>query len=72
MELDNAYIARIFETWLKHIKSRTYPEGILRNLPVNTKANIILSILGLGLIFRQHRHPELEDMPELVNYLETL
>jgi hypothetical protein len=72
LELDNVYIAKIYDVWLKDIKSRTYPENSLKHLPEITKANIILSILGLGLIYRQHRHQELEDLPEMVNYLETL
>eukprot|EP00972_Heterocapsa_arctica_P110584 16283103-Heterocapsa_arctica.AAC.1 len=44
---------------------------MLSEINCRTKANIIQSILGLGHIFRQQRHPELSDLPDIVNYLET-
>eukprot|EP00972_Heterocapsa_arctica_P038499 5673152-Heterocapsa_arctica.AAC.1 len=45
--------------------------SILTEINCTTKANIIQSILGLGHVFRQQRHPELADPPDIVNYLET-
>eukprot|EP00972_Heterocapsa_arctica_P068898 10179502-Heterocapsa_arctica.AAC.1 len=45
--------------------------SILTEINCTMKANIIQSILGLGHVFRQQRHPELTDLPDIVNYLET-
>eukprot|EP00972_Heterocapsa_arctica_P077869 11485902-Heterocapsa_arctica.AAC.1 len=44
---------------------------ILNEINRIIKTNIIQSILGFGHIYRQQRHPELADMPNIVNYLET-
>eukprot|EP00972_Heterocapsa_arctica_P112536 16432360-Heterocapsa_arctica.AAC.1 len=44
---------------------------ILNEIDRTTKANIVQSILGLGQIFRQQRHLELADLPDIVNFLET-
>eukprot|EP00972_Heterocapsa_arctica_P045914 6775535-Heterocapsa_arctica.AAC.1 len=44
---------------------------ILNEINCTTKANVIHSILGLGHVFRQQRHPELAGLPDIVNYLET-
>eukprot|EP00972_Heterocapsa_arctica_P045150 6665960-Heterocapsa_arctica.AAC.1 len=45
--------------------------NILNEINRTTKANIVQSILGLGHSFRQQRHPELADLPDIVNCLET-
>ncbi len=71
LEQGNTHLARTFDHWLNNIERRTYPESSLRDLNFITKANIILSILGLGHIFRQQRHQELRDLPAMVNFLET-
>eukprot|EP00972_Heterocapsa_arctica_P050185 7380788-Heterocapsa_arctica.AAC.1 len=44
---------------------------ILNEINRITKTNIIQSILGLGHIFRQQRHPELAYLPSIVNCLEV-
>eukprot|EP00972_Heterocapsa_arctica_P037960 5586894-Heterocapsa_arctica.AAC.1 len=44
---------------------------MLSEINCTTKANIIQSILGLGHVVRQQRHPELTDLPDIVNFLEA-
>eukprot|EP00972_Heterocapsa_arctica_P114125 16440880-Heterocapsa_arctica.AAC.1 len=50
--------------------NRTVQYSMLSEINCRTKANIIQSILGLGHIIRQQRHPELSDLPDIVNFLE--
>eukprot|EP00972_Heterocapsa_arctica_P080030 11794634-Heterocapsa_arctica.AAC.1 len=43
----------------------------MNEIMTRTQATIILSILGLGLIYRQQGHSELADMPDIINFLEA-
>eukprot|EP00972_Heterocapsa_arctica_P071115 10506046-Heterocapsa_arctica.AAC.1 len=46
-------------------------ETLLNEINTITKANIIMSILGLRQIYRQQGHAELSDMPDIINFLEA-
>eukprot|EP00972_Heterocapsa_arctica_P099296 14652414-Heterocapsa_arctica.AAC.1 len=54
LEYDNHHLATIFDRIQERLnKSRARIETLLNETNTRTKANIILSILGLGQIYRQ-------------------
>eukprot|EP00972_Heterocapsa_arctica_P082847 12208643-Heterocapsa_arctica.AAC.1 len=44
--------------------------GTFREHPVEVAGTILESILGLGAIFEEHGHAELEELPEIIVELE--
>eukprot|EP00972_Heterocapsa_arctica_P074899 11054626-Heterocapsa_arctica.AAC.1 len=46
-------------------------EKLLDNITDITKAAIMESILGLGCIFQQQGFMELQDMPDIINEMES-
>eukprot|EP00972_Heterocapsa_arctica_P062634 9236203-Heterocapsa_arctica.AAC.1 len=44
---------------------------IINEINIRTKANIVMSILGLGRIHRQQGFVELKDLPFIVGLIET-
>eukprot|EP00972_Heterocapsa_arctica_P078525 11580327-Heterocapsa_arctica.AAC.1 len=73
LEFGNDHCSEVFDKMMDMLNAdRHFPDyNIRREINSTTKANIIQSILGLGQIFRQQRHPELADLPDIVNFLET-
>eukprot|EP00972_Heterocapsa_arctica_P083681 12331555-Heterocapsa_arctica.AAC.1 len=54
LEYGNDHLAKIFDRIQERLnKSRARIETFLNEINTRTKANIILSILGLGQIYRQ-------------------
>eukprot|EP00972_Heterocapsa_arctica_P052033 7656154-Heterocapsa_arctica.AAC.1 len=72
LEYGSEQLATIFDNLEEILNAiSTLPWTILNQINRRTKADIMLSILGLGHIFREQRHPELQDMPDMINLLET-
>eukprot|EP00972_Heterocapsa_arctica_P113739 16438819-Heterocapsa_arctica.AAC.1 len=72
LEYGNNHLANIFDRIEERLNKRGATQYTLLNeINTRTKANIILSILGLGLIYRQQGHLELVDMPDIINLLEA-
>eukprot|EP00972_Heterocapsa_arctica_P021150 3113513-Heterocapsa_arctica.AAC.1 len=73
LECGNDRYSKIFDKQMERLNADRTVKGytILCEINRTTKANIIQSILGLGHVFRQQRHPELADLADIVNYLET-
>eukprot|EP00972_Heterocapsa_arctica_P027789 4087666-Heterocapsa_arctica.AAC.1 len=67
LECGNDHISRTFDMLMAMLNAdRNLPDhNILREINCTTKANINQSIPGLGHIFRQQRHPELADLPDI-------
>eukprot|EP00972_Heterocapsa_arctica_P075130 11085895-Heterocapsa_arctica.AAC.1 len=66
-------MANIFDRLQKRLNNNIIApiDTLMNEINTRTKANIIHSILGLGQICRQQQqHPELVDMPDIVNFLE--
>eukprot|EP00972_Heterocapsa_arctica_P104724 15433551-Heterocapsa_arctica.AAC.1 len=72
LEYGNEYLAKIFDRLQKRLNNNKIVSigTLLNDINTRTKANIILSILGLGQICRQQQHSELADMPDIANVLE--
>eukprot|EP00972_Heterocapsa_arctica_P048940 7210141-Heterocapsa_arctica.AAC.1 len=62
LEYGNDHLARTFDRIEEHLnKRRASKETLLNEINTRTKANIIMSILGLGLIYKQQGHSELSE-----------
>eukprot|EP00972_Heterocapsa_arctica_P046562 6871441-Heterocapsa_arctica.AAC.1 len=66
------HISKVFNILMEKLNASRVKKDytILNEINQITKANIIQSILGLGHVYRQQRHPELMDLPFIVNFLE--
>eukprot|EP00972_Heterocapsa_arctica_P095935 14155756-Heterocapsa_arctica.AAC.1 len=72
LEFGNDHLAKTFDRIVEQLnKRRASKETLLNEINTRTKANIILSILGLGLIYRQQGYSELSDMPDIINFVEA-
>eukprot|EP00972_Heterocapsa_arctica_P023734 3497840-Heterocapsa_arctica.AAC.1 len=66
LEYGNDRYSKIFDMMLDILnENRTVQYSLLREINCRTMANIIQNILGLGHLFRQQRHPELSDLPDI-------
>eukprot|EP00972_Heterocapsa_arctica_P021615 3179076-Heterocapsa_arctica.AAC.1 len=67
LEYGNDHLSKIFDKHMERLNTdRTVQYyTILNEINCKTKANIIQSIFGLGHVFRQQRHPELADLPDI-------
>eukprot|EP00972_Heterocapsa_arctica_P059646 8795921-Heterocapsa_arctica.AAC.1 len=73
LEYGIEHLSEVFNKMMVKLNANRVKQDytILNEINRITKANIIQRILGLGHIFRQQRHPELADMPNIVNCLEA-
>eukprot|EP00972_Heterocapsa_arctica_P018649 2757342-Heterocapsa_arctica.AAC.1 len=67
------HISKVFNKLIERLNTRRIEQyhTILNEINNITKTNLIQSILRLGHIHRQQRHPELAYMPHIVNFLEV-
>eukprot|EP00972_Heterocapsa_arctica_P054770 8072644-Heterocapsa_arctica.AAC.1 len=66
LEYGNDHYSQIFDMLMERLNANGPVQySMLSEINCRTKANIIQSILGLGHIFRQQRHPELSDLPDI-------
>ena len=73
LEFGTEHTAMVFDKLMIKLNEIRIREDftIINEINMRTKANIVLSILGLGHIFRQQGFHELRDIPFIVNLLET-
>eukprot|EP00972_Heterocapsa_arctica_P036357 5350537-Heterocapsa_arctica.AAC.1 len=73
LDYGNDRYSKIFDKQMERLNTNKTAQYYIMLSEINctTKANIIQSILGLGHALRQQRHPELTDLPDNVNFLET-
>jgi hypothetical protein len=73
LEFGTEHTAMVFDKLMIKLNEIRIREDytIINEINMKTKANIVLSILGLGHIFRQQGFHELRDIPFIVNLLET-
>ncbi len=73
IEFGTVHTAMVFDKLMVKLNEIRIKEDftIINEISQRTKAGIVLSILGLGHIFKQQGFWELKDLPHIINFLET-